>query len=537
MLKIQYGGKKGKKQWTIFRHNGPFFPSEYQHQNIPLIINNKKIILPKLAEEYALLYSKYLDTNYINNKFNKNFWYDFKKVLPKELKIYNLNDMNFINFKKHLNYIKNKKINISSDKKEQIKKIKQEREEPYKYCIIDGVKQVVGNYKIEPPGIFLGRGSHPKIGRIKPRIYPEDVTINLDKKALIPKPNLLNHKWGKIIHNNDVIWLATWKDSITGKNKYIFTSMESIFKSKSDEDKFDLAKKLKRKVSYIRDLYEKKLLSDDIKIKQLATALYFVDKMALRIGGKKNTKEKADTVGVSSLRVEHILLIPPNIIKLDFLGKDSIRYCKKIAVSTNIYNNINLFIQNKNKKEQLFDLINTSTINNYLNSLMPKLTAKVWRTYNASYLFQKELDKIKPEKLLKINETDKLKYLISLFNQANTEVALLCNHQKNISSNLDEQVNKLNKRIKELIKKKKKYKKNKEKSFKINSKIKLLKIKKDTKMKMKNVSLSTSRNNYIDPRIIFAFIKKFNIPINKLFTEKSLKRFSWASNVDKKYRF
>ena len=46
---------------------------------------------------------------------------------------------------------------------------------------------------------------------IKRRIYPEDVTINLDKEAPIPEPNLKDHKWGKVIHDREVIWLATGK--------------------------------------------------------------------------------------------------------------------------------------------------------------------------------------------------------------------------------------------------------------------------------------------------------------------------------------
>ena len=54
---------------------------------------------------------------------------------------------------------------------------------------------------------------------------------------------------------------------------------------------------------------------------------------------------------------------------------------------------------------------------------------------------------------------------------------------------------------------------------------------------MKNVSLGTSKMNYIDPRIIFAFMKKFNIPEDKLFTSALLSRFEWASSVDKDYRF
>ena len=54
---------------------------------------------------------------------------------------------------------------------------------------------------------------------------------------------------------------------------------------------------------------------------------------------------------------------------------------------------------------------------------------------------------------------------------------------------------------------------------------------------MKNVSLGTSKMNYIDPRIIFAFINRFKIPPEKLFTSSLLTRFEWASSVDKDYRF
>ena len=69
--------------------------------------------------------------------------------------------------------------------------------------------------------------------------------------------------------------------------------------------------------------------------------------------------------------------------------------------------------------------------------MLEGLTAKVWRTYNASVLFQKELDKVNPNIVDKMPEAERINYLISVFNQANTAVALLCNHQKNVSSNIE----------------------------------------------------------------------------------------------------
>ena len=544
-MNIMFGG--GKPQWTVLQHNGPLFPQVYEPHGRPVIINGNEIILPESIEEYATMYAKFIDTPYMeNNTFKKNFWKDFKKILQSNainnqvlLNVQSLDQIDFTPIKNYLIMEKDKKNLLSKEDKDVIKKRQDEIDEPYKFCIIDGVQQQVGNYKIEPPGIFLGRGTHPKIGKIKKRVMPEDVTINLSKDAKVPEPNISGHKWGDIIHDQSVIWLASWKDDITGKNKYVFTSLDSFFKSKSDESKFDIARQLKKKVNTIREDYEKQLMDENPKNKQLATCLYFIDNLALRVGGSKDTKEEADTVGVTSLRVEHITLLDDNVIKLDFLGKDSVRYCRKVAVHTNIYKNLQEFMLNKNKKDDLFDLVTSSTLNEYLSSIMSGLTAKVWRTYNASLLFQKELDKIKEDKIATIDPNERLNYLIAMFNQANTSVALLCNHQKSVNSSLDNMLNKIDDRLKELKKKKKKYQDNKDnnKASKIETKIKTLKLKKETKLKMKNVSLGTSKNNYIDPRIIFAFIKKFEIPPEKLFTKVLIKRFEWASKVDSNFKF
>lgn len=63
--------------------------------------------------------------------------------------------------------------------------------------------------------------------------------------------------------------------------------------------------------------------------RQMATAMYLIDVYALRAGGEKG-EDEADTVGCCSLRFEHITLKPPNTVIFDFLGKDSIRFIKKL---------------------------------------------------------------------------------------------------------------------------------------------------------------------------------------------------------------
>lgn len=65
-----------------------------------------------------------------------------------------------------------------------IQKLKEENarlQEEYGFCIMDGHKEKIGNFKIEPPGLFRGRGDHPKQGMLKKRVQPEDVIINCSK--------------------------------------------------------------------------------------------------------------------------------------------------------------------------------------------------------------------------------------------------------------------------------------------------------------------------------------------------------------------
>ena len=557
----QFGGKVGDNpKWETFEHNGVLFPEPYKPHGIPLIYDGKEIYLKPNSEEFATIYAKYLDTEYINSsRFNKNFFKDWKKILYKdghtEIKEFDKCDFKLIH--KH---ILNEKLKKENTKEEKLKK-KEEKdklEKKFKTAIVNGKKQDVGNFRIEPPGLFLGRGCHPLAGKIKKRIYPEDITINISKDAKIPElPNFYkNRKWGNIIHDNTSEWIASWKDNITGKYKYVWLGSKSDFKAQSDMNKFDLARKLKDKIDYIQKINYENLSSSNEKIKQLATALYLIENFALRVGNEKGDDE-ADTVGVCSLRIEHISLLNENKVKLDFLGKDSIRYQNIVQVDEKVYNNLSDFMQGKSKKEDLFDLINSVQLNSYIGDMMNGLTAKVFRTYNASYLFQNEINKInkqfikdnkKCEKNTKNCKDDNtfINELLNLYNKANIKVALLCNHQKNVSKNFKDNIKKFDEQIKKLkdmkiILENKKTDTNKRKVNiqlkKINNKIKEIKNKKNFKIEMKNLSLDTSKTNYIDPRITIAFLKKHGIQIEKIFSQTLRDKFFWAMDVDEDWKF
>lgn len=62
---------------------------------------------------------------------------------------------------------KEEKKKLSKEEKVAIKKEKDELEAIYKTCLLDGRKENVGNFRIEPPGLFRGRGKHPKTGKLK----------------------------------------------------------------------------------------------------------------------------------------------------------------------------------------------------------------------------------------------------------------------------------------------------------------------------------------------------------------------------------
>jgi hypothetical protein len=94
--------------------------------------------------------------------------------------------------------------------------------------------------------------------------------------------------------------------------------------------------------------------------RQRATAMYFIDRLALRAGNEKGDDE-ADTYGCCSLQYEHVTLEPPNIVKFDFLGKDSMRFQQEVPVEPQVFKNIKLFKKEpKTVGDDLFDRLNVS---------------------------------------------------------------------------------------------------------------------------------------------------------------------------------
>ncbi|CAG8479833.1 7741_t:CDS:10 [Acaulospora morrowiae] len=447
MSEKKRGKQKANVKWTKLEHNGVYFPPPYVPHNVKMKYDGKEITLTPEAEEVASFYAAMINTDYGKNPtFIKNFFKDWKEILkksPENPKIEDFNKCDFMPIFDHFEREKELKKNKTKEEKARLKEEKLKLEEKYGYCILDGRREKVGNFRIEPPGLFRGRGAHPKCGKLKQRVLPEQVTINIGKDAPVPQPPK-GHRWKEVIHDNTVTWLATWKENINSNIKYVFLAANSSLKGQSDLLKFDKARELKNHIARIRGDYNRDLKEKLTAKRQMATVIYLIDRLALRAGNEKDTKHEADTVGCCSLRVEHIKLKPPNVVTFDFLGKDSIRYQNTVEVEETVFKNLKIFMKGKNpKKDFLFDRVTTTDLNKHLSEYMKGLTAKVFRTYNASYTFQNELKK-------RTDPNSTIAEKILSYNRANREVAVLCNHQRSVSKAHDNQMNKISDKLRSL---------------------------------------------------------------------------------------
>ncbi|KAJ3222208.1 DNA topoisomerase 1 [Clydaea vesicula] len=413
-------------KWQTLEHSGPLFPPPYEPHGVKMKYDGVEVELKKDSEEVATFFAAILQTDYVKDKtFRENFFKDFKKILKKDknniIKEYEKCD--FTPIYDYLQVEKEKKKLLTKEDKKKIKDEKASIDLKYGWCLLNGRKEKVGNYRIEPPGLFRGRGMHPLTGTLKLRVQPEQVTINIGEEAVIPTPPD-GHKWGKVQHDPKVSWLATWKDNVNDNIKYIFLAANSSLKGQSDLKKFEKARELKKHIHRIRTSYTAELTDQVTAIRQRATAMYLIDKLALRAGNEKG-EDEADTVGCCSLRYEHITLEPPNTVIFDFLGKDSIRYYNEVQVDAQVFKNLKIFKKEPKKEgDQLFDRLTTGQLNKHLSSQMAGLTGKVFRTFNASFTFQQEL--------LKTPTNGTVQEKILAYNRANRQVAVLCNHQRSI---------------------------------------------------------------------------------------------------------
>ncbi|MCJ1306424.1 DNA topoisomerase 1 [Agyrium rufum] len=615
-------------KWTTLQHNGVVFPPPYEPlpTHVRMLYDSEPVTMHPEAEEIAGFFGGMLNSthNVENPTFQKNFFEDFTAKLRETggaknrkgepVKIKEFEKCDFKPIFEHFDAQRTAKKAQSGAEKKSLKAEKDKAEEPFLYCLWDGKKQKVGNFRVEPPSLFRGRGEHPKTGRVKQRVKPEQITINIGTTATVPTPPE-GHRWKEIKHDQEGTWLAMWQENINGAYKYVMLAANS--------DKH---------IARIRKDYNKELKAQKMADRQRATAVYLIDQFALRAGNEKG-EEEADTVGCCSLKVEHVQLKPPNTVIFDFLGKDSIRFLNEVSVDAQVFKNLRIFKNSpKVEGDEIFDRLTTSSLNKHLSSYMPGLTAKVFRTYNASWTMSTLLQEMEAH--------GSVQEKIKKYNDANRKVAVICNHKRTVTANHETQMEKMTDRIKGLkyqqwrirqsmlvldpkLKKKKgadyfalpddlteewvhehqaflveeqktkiqkKFEKENEKlvaegkkkmtnkelqerlevaidlekkfkkenktkkvepegkaptiekleslSAKFDPKMEVASLQAEDKDNNKDVALGTSKINYIDPRLTVVFCRKFNVPIEKLFSKTLREKFQWAiESVDDSWTF
>jgi len=546
-------------KWTELEHNGVAFPPDHVQRGINIKILGEVYFLNREQEELIYAWAKKKDTHYVRDPvFQSNFLSDFKKAIPDRFKsVQKIDDIDmseaFSLVDKEASIKEAEKIRIKSLPREEKKRISQEKKlekerlkSIYGKAKIDGIEVEVANWLVEPPGIFMGRGLHPLRGRWKPRITAKDVILNLDEDASVPEG-----PWKAVVHDHNSTWLASWIENLTGKRKYVWLHDSSYLRQDNDKAKYDTAKKLE---NYIFDI-EKEIVKQmshtkDTTKRKVATVCYLIYKLAMRVGDEKDPDE-ADTIGASTLRVEHLKfpVINDKIqIEFNFLGKDSVPWQKTLEISSPdtraLYENLLFYMKGKDRTDEIFEDITSAKVNIFLRSLdkdnLPNLTAKVFRTYIATAIVKKHLS----APILKLNKNESEFKKIYVAKIANLQAAITCNHRKGIDpknpaskkswEKFEQSVTNKKEKIKQIkLELKEKMWKTEIQKFKKEQRLEKLEFQLRLQQETKDYNLGTSLRNYIDPRVFKSWCDYVNLDWTKIYTSTLQRKFKWIEQYSK----
>lgn len=421
-------------------HNGIIVLKLPEPHHFEIIVRGERITLNQLQEEMAIAWVRKLGTPYVEDPiFIENFMSDFSKALKARSPL----GLDEVDFSSIIQFVEEERAARDAMTKEEKKAAsearKAERErlkEEFGYALVDGERMELGNYQTEPSGIFMGRGEHPLRGRWKQGARESDITLNLSPDAEVPDGD-----WAKVEWASDSMWVAKWTDDLTKSTKYIWLHDSTPIKQEREAAKFDTAMKFATKIDAIREYIMEGFHSGNSKTRMVAAACYLIDKLSLRVGDEKDPDE-ADTVGATTLRVEH-LTFRTNSVVFDFLGKDSVAWHKELETSPDVYevfkelydkavDRVESFRTRKDKRTrvdpkkpaQIFPRVGSTQVNRFLGGFDKDLTAKVFRTFHATLTMKEELGRSKAKR------TDPEFIKKEAVKRANLEVARVMNHTK-----------------------------------------------------------------------------------------------------------
>jgi DNA topoisomerase-1 len=512
------------KYWKTLSHNGVCLADEYVPDGLSITISGREVKLSPVAEEMAYALAKKKDTPYIQDAvFRANFLKDFLRQLPEEFRGARYEDIDFSALFSKVDREKAAKEGLTKEEKKALAASRKERREAlkakYGKAVVDGKEVDIANWMVEPPGLFMGRGAHPLRGRWKPRVEQSEITLNLDETAPAPPGS-----W-KIVHDRSALWIAKWTDVLTGREKYVWLHESARIQQDRNKAKYDKAEKVGANLERIRAHTSKAMRSPDEKLRQVATVVYLIDHLGMRVGDEKGADE-ADTVGASTLRAEHIK-IDNNVVSFSFLGKDSIPWHKSISPPPEVIKNLNEFMRQKKPGDRVFDDINSRMVNKFLSSIVPGFSAKVFRTYHATATVAATL---KSKDVSKESDTDKLQ----LAKEANLQAAIFCNHQRAPPKTWDQALKNKQAKLAAAKAKLEATAPDKRKAKDVE-RVKKLEADVNFYIRTKNYNLGTSMKNYIDPRVFKSWCDSVGLDWARVYSNALQKKFAWANKSKRQW--
>ncbi|NWF96354.1 MAG: DNA topoisomerase I [Candidatus Thorarchaeota archaeon] len=562
-------------------HNGIIVLPPPPYRGLSIVVRGQTRKLDPSQEEMAMAWVRKLGTQYVEDPvFVRNFMTDFSKAL-REKPVLTPEEIDFGEVIRAVAAERAAKEAMTrEEKKADLERRKAERErlkERYGYAFVDGERMELANYQTEPSGIFMGRGEHPLRGRWKSGATHQDITLNLSPDA--PRPE---GPWGNIIWAEDCMWIAKWTDRLTGNTKYIWLHDSTPIKQEREEAKFNKALKIGKRMEEIREHIMQGITSDDSRRRMVAAVCYLIDRLSIRVGDEKDPDE-ADTVGATTLRVEHVSFTENSVV-LDFLGKDSVPWHRELELPREVYAVIKKLYDDarervasfegrrsrvtsadSKKVAQIFPSVSSTQVNSFLGECVPELTAKVFRTFHATETMARELENSK------VRRTDPDFIKKEAIRRANLEVARVMNHTKqapkgwtNTAARYEQRMKAAEQRLakmhKKLEEKKKRLRDAKEREEAKRAKSQETRRKKTgtiqrleqsveaakeaykrAKLAKQRIevdyalakatrtwNLGTSLKSYIHPRIVYRWCKKVDYDWRQVYTKQLQRKFAWV---------
>jgi DNA topoisomerase-1 len=421
------------------RHNGVVAPEPAPALGLHIVARGQTILLTPRQEEMALAWARKKGTPYVQDEvFAANFMRDFSAELGIEPPLA-LDEVDLAACFAAVDAERAAKEALTPEQRKALslerRMLREALQAQYGYAIVNGQRVELGAYMVEPSGIFMGRGQHPLRGRWKEGARQSDITLNMG-----PDASDIKGDWAEIVWQPESLWVARWQDKLGDKLKYIWLSDTAPVKQAREAQKFDKAIQLDAHIARVRQEIERALSDADARRRTIATVCHLIDVLCLRVGDEKEADE-ADTVGATTLRPEHVTLHGDDSAEFHFLGKDSVEWHKTIALPAQVLANLRGLIAqvcpsdtagnrgnggNRGNRDlpQLFPDVNSAHVNGFLSSIMPGLSAKVFRTHHATSAVGESLaaSEIKP--------TDPEYRKWEAASRANLQAAVLCNHTK-----------------------------------------------------------------------------------------------------------